>query len=137
MAFFTGAIFAIATTPRAVELERPDEERRGVRARAVGLPGRPAGLLSAFALAFLLPRWVWRRHHQLKDIVRRPAKGFAFRHAPVLLLVAFQPLPTAVIGASITNPMAQTCSPLRRTPRRPPPHSPARFEAGATREPQR
>ncbi|MFF0866414.1 hypothetical protein ACFYUV_31985 [Nonomuraea sp. NPDC003560] len=43
----------------------------------------------------------------MKDIVRRLAKGFAFRHAPVLLLVAFLPFPTALIGASIANPMAR------------------------------
>lgn len=34
--------------------------------------------------------------------------AFAFCHAPLLLLVAFLPFPTAVVGASITNPMAQT-----------------------------
>lgn len=108
LAFFTDAIFAIAMTLLAVELERPDDEhRRSGRALWDFLVDQRASYL-AFALAFGLLWSVWRRHHQLMDRVHRLSKAFAFWHAPFLLLVAFLPFPTAVMGASITNPMAQT-----------------------------
>ncbi|MCM2413993.1 TMEM175 family protein [Streptomyces sp. RKAG290] len=108
LAFFTDAIFAIAMTLLAVELERPDKEDLGT-AGALGrfLVDQRNSYL-AFALAFVLLWSVWRRHHQLMDRIRVLSEAFAFWHAPFLLLVAFLPFPTAVIGSSITNPMAQT-----------------------------
>ncbi|MFD4555220.1 hypothetical protein ACFWP5_13030 [Streptomyces sp. NPDC058469] len=42
------------------------------------------------------------------DQIRVLPPPFAFWHAPFLLLVAFLPFPTAVIGSALTNPMAQT-----------------------------
>ncbi|MEV6539279.1 TMEM175 family protein [Streptomyces sp. NPDC051665] len=62
----------------------------------------------AFGLAFVLLWSVWRRHHQLMDQIRVLSRTFASWHAPFLLLVAFLPFPTAVIGSALTNPMAQT-----------------------------
>ncbi|MGW3819991.1 TMEM175 family protein [Streptomyces sp. NPDC005046] len=108
LAFFTDAIFAIAMTLLAVELERPDDEELE-SADALGrfLMDQRSSYL-AFALAFILLWSVWRRHHQLMDRIRVLSQSFAFWHAPFLLLVAFLPFPTAVIGSAITNPMAQT-----------------------------
>ncbi|MGK5730441.1 TMEM175 family protein [Streptomyces sp. URMC 124] len=108
LAFFTDAIFAIAMTLLAVELEHPDDEQLH-SGRALGdFLVDQWGSYLAFALAFALLWSVWRRHHQLMDRVRRLSKAFAFWHAPFLLLVAFLPFPTTVIGASIANPTAQT-----------------------------
>ncbi|MFF3176238.1 TMEM175 family protein [Streptomyces sp. NPDC057900] len=106
--FFTDAIFAIAMTLLAVELERPDKAELA-SARSLGrfLVDQRSSYL-AFALSFALLWSVWRRHHQLMDRIRVLSKTFAFWHAPFLLLVAFLPFPTAVIGSAITNPMAQT-----------------------------
>ncbi|MFD9466758.1 hypothetical protein [Streptomyces sp. NPDC060027] len=42
------------------------------------------------------------------DRIRVLSKALAFWHAPFLLLVAFLPFPTAVIGSAISHPMAQT-----------------------------
>ncbi|MER5386812.1 TMEM175 family protein [Streptomyces sp. NPDC002688] len=108
LAFFTDAIFAIAMTLLAVELERPDEEELA-SAAALGrfLVDQRSDYL-AFALAFVLLWSVWRRHHQLMDRIRVLSRTFVLWHAPFLLLVAFLPFPTAVIGSAITNPMAQT-----------------------------
>jgi uncharacterized membrane protein len=108
LAFFTDAIFAIAMTLLAVELERPDAEERASGRALWDFLVDQRGSYVAFALAFVLLWSAWRRHHQLMDRVDRLSKAFAFWHAPFLLLVAFLPFPTAVIGASITNPMAQT-----------------------------
>ncbi|WP_405854691.1 TMEM175 family protein [Streptomyces sp. NBC_01515] len=108
LAFFTDAVFAIAMTLLAVELERPDtEERASAGALARFLVDQRNSYL-AFALAFVLLWSVWRRHHQLMDQIRVLSPTFAFWHAPYLLLVAFLPFPTTVIGSAITNPMAQT-----------------------------
>ncbi|WP_424887081.1 TMEM175 family protein [Streptomyces sp. XH2] len=108
LAFFTDAIFAIAMTLLAVELERPHEQELA-SARALGsfLADQRDSYL-AFALAFVLLWSVWRRHHRLMDQIGELSKAFTAWHAPLLLLVAFLPFPTAVIGASINNPLAQT-----------------------------
>ncbi|MFJ8940805.1 hypothetical protein ACIRL0_34705 [Streptomyces sp. NPDC102365] len=42
------------------------------------------------------------------DQIGRLSNAFTAWHAPFLLLVAFLPFPTAVIGASATNPLADT-----------------------------
>jgi uncharacterized membrane protein len=108
LAFFNDAIFAIAMTLLAVELERPhDKQLKSGRALWDFLVDQRGSYL-AFALAFVLLWSAWRRQHELMDRIRGLSKAFAFWHAPFLLLVAFLPFPTAVIGASITNPMAQT-----------------------------
>ncbi|ARZ72505.1 hypothetical protein SMD11_6929 [Streptomyces albireticuli] len=108
LAFFTDAIFAIAMTLLAVELERP-EERELASARALGsFLVDHRGSFLAFALAFVLLWSVWRRHHKLMDRIGGLSKAFTAWHAPFLLLVAFLPFPTALIGASIGNPLAQT-----------------------------
>lgn len=108
LAFFTDAIFAIAMTLLAVELQRPDDKDL-VSARALGtfLVDQRSSFL-AFALAFVLLWSVWRRHHKLMDRVDELSSAFAAWHAPFLLLVAFLPFPTAVIGAKISNPLAET-----------------------------
>ncbi|GAA0417310.1 TMEM175 family protein [Streptomyces luteireticuli] len=108
LAFFTDAIFAIAMTLLAVELGRPDEkELVSVRALGSFLVDRRNSYL-AFALAFVLLWSVWRRHHELMDRIGGLSRAFTAWHAPFLLLVAFLPFPTAVIGTSIGNPLAQT-----------------------------
>ncbi|NED92354.1 DUF1211 domain-containing protein [Streptomyces sp. SID11233] len=108
LTFFTDSIFAIAMTLLAVELKRPDQEQLESSA-ALGrfLVDQRSSFL-AFALAFVLLWSVWRRHHQLMDRIHVLSNTFTFWHAPFLLLVAFLPFPTAVIGSTITNPMAQT-----------------------------
>ncbi|MBZ4318406.1 TMEM175 family protein [Streptomyces huiliensis] len=108
LAFFTDAIFAIAMTLLAVDLEHPDDEQLGSGRALWDFLVDQRGSYVAFALAFGLLWSVWRRHHQLMDRVRRLSGAFAFWHAPFLLLVAFLPFPTAVAGASIGNPTAQT-----------------------------
>ncbi|MGW1076181.1 TMEM175 family protein [Streptomyces sp. NPDC002537] len=108
LAFFTDAVFAIAMTLLAVELERP-EEKELASARALGsFLADHRGSYLAFALAFVLLWSVWRRHHRLMDRIDELSKAFTAWHAPFLLLVAFLPFPTAVIGASISNPLAET-----------------------------
>ncbi|KAB7852738.1 TMEM175 family protein [Streptomyces mobaraensis] len=109
-AFFTDAIFAIAMTLLAVELKHPGDRQLASGRALWGFLVEQRNAYLAFASAFVLLWSVWRRHHELMDRVRRLSKAFAFWHAPFLLLVAFLPFPTAVIGASIGNPMAQTLS---------------------------
>ncbi|MFJ2740826.1 TMEM175 family protein [Streptomyces sp. NPDC087440] len=108
LVFFTDALFAIAMTLLAVELERPDgtELSSAAELGRFLLDQRDSYLV--FALAFVLLWSVWRRHHRLMDEVVVLSKSFVGWHAPFLLLVAFLPFPTAVMGASVGNPLAQT-----------------------------
>ncbi|MFJ6695354.1 TMEM175 family protein [Streptomyces sp. NPDC091272] len=107
LVFFTDALFAIAMTLLAVELERPDETERS-SARELGrFLVEQRGSYVAFALAFVLLWSVWRRHHRLMDEVVVLSKSFTGWHAPFLMLVAFLPFPTAVMGAALSNPLAQ------------------------------
>lgn len=108
LAFFTDAIFAIAMTLLAVELERPGKEERESAATLGRFLVDQRSSYLAFALSFVLLWSVWRRHHQLMDQIRVLSRTFASWHAPFLLLVAFLPFPTAVMGSGLTNPMAQT-----------------------------
>jgi uncharacterized membrane protein len=108
LVFFTDALFAIAMTLLAVELERPNAEEMS-SARELGhFLVEQRGSYLAFALAFVLLWSVWRRHHKLMDEVVVLSNSFIGWHAPFLLLVALLPFPTAVMGLSITNPLAQT-----------------------------
>ncbi|MBO2445964.1 DUF1211 domain-containing protein [Actinomadura barringtoniae] len=108
LAFFTDAVVAIAMTLLAVELERPTEKDLESGRTLWDFLVDQQGSYLAFALAFILVWSAWRRHHQLMDRVDHLSQAFASWHAPFLLTIAFLPFPTAVIGASIHNPMAQT-----------------------------
>lgn len=108
LAFFTDAIFAISMTLLAVELARPDTEQLASARTLWHFLADQRGSYLAFALAFFLLWSVWHRHHRLMDGIVRLSGAFTGWHAPFLLLVAFLPFPTAVVGAAGTNPLAQT-----------------------------
>jgi uncharacterized membrane protein len=60
----------------------------------------------ACLLAFMLLWLVWRRHHALMDAVDRVTPAVIAWHFPLLLLAAFLPYPTTVLGHYADNPVA-------------------------------
>lgn len=106
MIFFSDAVFAIAMTLLAIEIERPTaEELASVESLAHFMVNNVSSL-AAFALGFFLLWGVQRRHHILLDRTRRVTHRMSGWNAAILFLAAFLPFPTAMIGHEIGNPLA-------------------------------
>jgi uncharacterized membrane protein len=112
---FTDAVFAIAMTLLVIEIPRPEaadfEPGDGVSKseavhRLAHFLGQQAGAFYAYFLAFYLIWIVWRQHHTLFDQVRRVSAGMVALHFPLLLLAAFLPYVTTVLGHYQGNPLA-------------------------------
>jgi uncharacterized membrane protein len=113
--FFTDAIFAIAMTLLVIEIPRPDEADfevgNGVtKAQAVArlwhyLVAQHSAYY-AYLLAFFMIWIVWRQHHALFDQIRRLSPAMIGLHFPLLLLAAFLPYATTVMGHYPDNPLA-------------------------------
>ena len=112
---FTDAVFAIAMTLLVIEIPRPEGDEFAVggavsRRDAAGNLGRflsdQASSFYACLLAFMLLWLVWRRHHELLDSVDRVSPRVVAWHFPLLLLAAFLPYPTTIVGHYADNPLA-------------------------------
>jgi uncharacterized membrane protein len=112
---FTDAVFAIAMTLLVVEIPRPEGSEFGVgegvsKQEAVANLGHflsaQASSFYSVLLAFMLLWLVWRWHHQLLDSVDRVSPAVIAWHFPLLLLAAFLPYPTTVVGHYAGNPLA-------------------------------
>ncbi|WP_405167710.1 TMEM175 family protein [Nocardia sp. NBC_01499] len=106
MGAFADAVLAIAITLLVIEIKRPEgEDLASPHALAEFLWHEKASFV-AFVLAFFLLWSVWRRHHTLIDEVDRLDRATAASHAPLLLLAAFLPFPTAIFGHAPDNKLA-------------------------------
>ena len=112
---FTDAIFAIAMTLLVIEIPRPgaaDLEAGGdvTKAQAVGRLWQflvdQRNDFFAYALAFSLLWIVWREHHTIFSQVSRVSATMISLHFPLLLLAAFLPYATTVMGHYPDNPLA-------------------------------
>jgi uncharacterized membrane protein len=113
--FFTDAVFAIAMTLLVIEIPRPEaadfEPGPGVsKAEAFHRLGhflvQQGSAFYAYVLAFYLIWVVWRLHHTLFDQIRSVSTGMIGLHFPLLLLAAFLPYATTVLGHYPDNPLA-------------------------------
>jgi uncharacterized membrane protein len=115
VAFFTDAVFAIAMTLLVIEIPRPQaaEFQAGDGVSKAQAADRLWHFLAAehnayyaYALAFSMLWIVWRHHHVLFDQVDRVSAAMTGWHFPLLLLAAFLPYATTVMGHYPGNPMA-------------------------------
>jgi len=113
--FFTDAVFAIAMTLLVIEIPRPEaaefETGDGVTKtqafeRLWRFLAAQHNAYYAYLLAFSILWIVWRQHHVLLDQVSRVSTAMIAWHFPLLLLVAFAPYATAIIGHYPDNPLA-------------------------------
>jgi uncharacterized membrane protein len=112
--FFTDAVFAIAMTLLVIEIPRPDAANLG--AGGVSKERAFASLwhflvserssFYAYVLAFFMIWVVWRQHHALMDQVTRVSGSMMGWQFPLLLLAAFLPYATTILGHSAGNPLA-------------------------------
>ena len=112
---FTDAVFAIAMTLLVIEIPRPEaadfEPGPGVsKSEAFHRLGhflaQQESAFYAYLLAFYLIWIVWRQHHVLFDQITRVSSGIVAVHFPFLLLAAFLPYATTVLGHYPDNPLA-------------------------------
>jgi uncharacterized membrane protein len=116
--FFTDAVFAIAMTLLVIEIPRPEasdfDPGDGVsKTEAVSrlwhFVASQGSSFLAYVLAFYILWIVWREHHKLFDQVSETSGPMIALHFPLLLLVAFLPYPTTVVGHYASNPVAAFC----------------------------
>jgi uncharacterized membrane protein len=113
--FFTDAVFAIAMTLLVIEIPRPTGNAFHV---GQGVSKTQAfdrlwhflvlehNSFYAYLLAFSMLWIVWRQHHILLDQVSGLSSAMVGWHFPLLLLAAFLPYATTVMGHFHDNPMA-------------------------------
>jgi uncharacterized membrane protein len=113
--FLTDAVFAIAMTLLVIEIPRPDaadfEAGDGVsKTEAFAALWRflvaQHSSFYAYVLAFFVLWIVWRQHHVLLDQVSHVPAAMIGWHFPLLLLAAFLPYVTTMIGHYPGNPLA-------------------------------
>ena len=113
--FFTDAVFAIAMTLLVIEIPRPTGNTfhvgRGVSKteafhRLWHFFVVEHNSFYAYLLAFSMLWIVWRQHHILLDQVSGLSSAMVGWHFPLLLLAAFLPYATTVMGHFHDNPMA-------------------------------
>jgi uncharacterized membrane protein len=113
--FFTDAVFAIAMTLLVIEIPRPEakdlETGDGVSkslafTRLARFLWAQHSAYYAYLLAFLILWILWREHHTLADQITRMSGAMIGWHFPLLVLAAFLPYATTVLGHYPDNPMA-------------------------------
>jgi uncharacterized membrane protein len=113
--FFTDAVFAIAMTLLVIEIPRPQEADLEVGegvTKGEAVTGLWHYLVAqhnayyAYLLAFFMLWIVWRQHHALFDQIDRVSPAMVGLHFPLLLVAAFLPYATTVMGHYPGNPLA-------------------------------
>jgi TMEM175 potassium channel family protein len=113
--FFTDAVFAIAMTLLVIEIPRPEAAEFEV---GDGVTKTQAfeklwhflvaqhNAFYAYILAFFILWIVWRQHHVLFDQLDRLSVRMIGWHFPLLLMAAFLPYATTVMGHYPDNPLS-------------------------------
>jgi uncharacterized membrane protein len=96
--FFSDAVFAIAITLLALELRVPEMAMSQVAAE---MPQRLAEMTPkfiSFLLSFLIIGSYWVAHHRDFQYIKRFDRRLIWINLLLLMLVAFLPFPTAMLG---------------------------------------
>jgi uncharacterized membrane protein len=103
---FSDGLFAIAMTLLVVGIAVPkiaDAESVGDLADALADQGES---LISFLISFLVIGRYWIAHHQMFSLLRAMDRGLIGLNLFYLLLIAFLPFPTALMGTYFDNPLA-------------------------------
>lgn len=113
--YFTDAVFAIAMTLLVIEIPRPNSSAfkvGGGTSKTEAVDGlwhfltAQSAAFFAYFLAFYILWIVWRQHHALLDQVGQLSTAMIAVHFPLLLLAAFLPYTTTIMGHYANNPLA-------------------------------
>jgi uncharacterized membrane protein len=94
--FFSDAVMAIAITLLALEIRLPDEAIAPSDLTASLLALTPRYL--SFFISFFVIGLFWMSHHRMFEYIHTYNRGLIWINLVFLFLVAFIPLPTAVLG---------------------------------------
>ena len=106
--FLTDGVYAIALTLLVVELlsiPREAEHLHGHALLGILLQSWPKAL--GFLTSFTVISVFWSIHHRIFQFLRRFDGRLLWLQLLQLLCIAFIPLPTALIGEHVTDPVAQ------------------------------
>jgi uncharacterized membrane protein len=106
--FLTDGVYAIALTLLVVELlsiPREAEHLHGHALLGILLESWPKAL--GFLTSFTVISVFWSIHHRIFQFLRRFDGRLLWLQLLQLLCIAFIPLPTALIGEHVTDPVAQ------------------------------
>jgi uncharacterized membrane protein len=112
---YSDAIFAFAGTLLALTIAVPSAEEAAssnslLRALQAELPS-----FATFAVTFVLLGGAWVSHHRMVRMFRRADHTMVWLNLLLLLVVAFSPFPTAVLGRALGHDGARVAAfPLRR-----------------------
>ena len=90
---FADGVFAIAVTLLVLDIRLPEEG--GSLTDRLG-DAWPAYV--AYALSFITIGIMWANHHSIFELIDRTSHGLIVANLVLLLLVAFLPFPTKVLG---------------------------------------
>ena len=103
LVFFSDAVFAIAITLLALEIRLPvpaDElTSEGLRATLQGLWPR----YLSYAISFMVIGVFWVGHHRKFRYIQRYDNNLLMINLVLLLVVAFVPFPTSVLGETVNQ----------------------------------
>ena len=99
---FSDGVFAIAVTLLILDIKVPDLDST-LDANQIDqiLPGRILDLwpqIGTYALSFMVIGLYWILHHRMFSYIKRYDSGLLWLNNLFLLTIAFQPLPTAMLG---------------------------------------
>lgn len=96
--FFSDAVFAIAITLLALEIRLPPLAEAVSNADLLAAIGSLGGRYLSYVISFLTIGLMWMAHHRTFRSIRRYNERLMLVNILSLLLIAFVPIPTAVIG---------------------------------------
>jgi uncharacterized membrane protein len=95
---FSDGVIAIIVTILVLEIKVPRLEGSRLEAQLQDALWHALPLVGAYVVSFMVLLVFWVAHHQLMHSVRRVDRGLLWLNGLLLMILAFVPAPTALIG---------------------------------------
>jgi uncharacterized membrane protein len=95
---FSDGVIAIIVTILVLEIKVPRLEGERLEAQLLAALWHAMPLVGAYAVSFMVLLVFWVAHHQLMHSVRRVDRNLLWLNGLFLMILAFVPVPTALIG---------------------------------------
>ena len=105
---FSDGVFAIAITLLALEIRFPEAEPEVVADQFWPLLATITPSVLAFVQSFLIIGIYWIVHHRMFRLIKRGDNTLLWLNLVFLLVIAFLPVPSAVVARSLFQPVTMT-----------------------------